>query len=1239
MSLLVDRMDILEWSDAATAGYDLPRLVRSLISHDNKAITRLYMPAGEGARLSGYDGEVEAHESSVLVPAGYSVWELGVEARPATKATKDYRKRTANPGVVARAETTYIAVTSRSWPKRSEWAAARRAEGVWKDVKAYDVDDLSAALDRDAPSTILFRDLADHRGLPVTTLGHWWMGYRSGFAIPLKPEFVLSGRASQKSQLESWLAGDEPWIDVRAKSDEDGWAFVAAALDAASDQASELILCNDARTARDLLARSRQPLLLVTTVDLADLTPLGVHRAIRINTSGPSTVVLTRQSAHELAELLKAEDVAHDDADRYASAARRSLYRYRLVCSQAPHPLWETEFRDRRFRRLWLLGGWERNHADLESLLRSELGMGLDEATDCVSRDVNSADPVFSHVGDVWRVTAPIESARYFAERADLVPGDLAAFRPVALSVLGEIDPALELPEGERWLADVRGKRHRYGRRARECVATTLAALATECGAEALSRGVTIQGWTDHLVRELLDGWDDAPSMWASLDDVLTLLVEAAPDVILERIRQDLLGGHENVRVLSKTRESPLAWGDSSHLTTILWSLQSLMWSPEHCERALDTARDLAQGIDEGPGSPSALGIVRDALLPQIPQCSLSTSGRVAAVDRCVRDAPEVAKRIIEKTITGTHGFVTVHQTHFRRWIDNKQKVTWADAFDVYEAMIRGAINLAGQYPSLWVTLVEAADNVGARGFDQIVAALKALPLQHASGTPVWQATQATLRRHRRFRDADWALADSYLERLESAVRHLRPALARHREEWLFGGNRFDLGLAADAVRGKDSLLLRMQTEAIGQILAEEGLGGLVELAMAHPTGGWAIGAVLARRSHEREFIVESEFLGSEDPGVKNLARGYFVNAAAVGAIDVLQMAESSHEDPAIRARLLLTHPDPAEAWERAELLGEEVANAFWAEFEINGRGSGFAHGETVTRKLLDHGRVGAALDVMGLYGESVSADNRSALILEGLLLLLSQPSPEMASLPSYLDIPELIAAVRKDPSVDRAVVCQLEWAFFPLVEFEEDEPLAIEVAASRLAEDFVHLVDLAYRPRSGAQSDHAVDKRHAEIAFRVLHRMRYTPGLDGEEIDAEALAAWVEEVVRLASASDRRDVALHAVGEIFGRVPAQDGQPYPDPAILSALETTMGDEMLQGFGTAIFNGRGVVWRGHGGQQEYDLAEKYEAISRALREAAPRTSDAFDRLARTYRVDGAREDEREQRIEDGIDRW
>jgi hypothetical protein len=58
------------------------------------------------------------------------------------KAEDDYKKRSTHPLGVNAAETTYMFVTPHRWPHKDEWAAAKRAEGIWKDVRVLDGDTL-----------------------------------------------------------------------------------------------------------------------------------------------------------------------------------------------------------------------------------------------------------------------------------------------------------------------------------------------------------------------------------------------------------------------------------------------------------------------------------------------------------------------------------------------------------------------------------------------------------------------------------------------------------------------------------------------------------------------------------------------------------------------------------------------------------------------------------------------------------------------------------------------------------------------------------------------------------------------------------------------------------------------------------------------------------------------------------------------------------------------------------------
>jgi len=143
---LIDGTDLELWSGRREAQSKLPVLLRRLIRATTPSIQQLSFPADEGVQLPGWDGIVIADEGNEYVPNGCSVWELGTNSNIKAKADGDYEKRKENCGDFKREETTFVFVTSRRWASKQEWVEARRKEGAWLDVRAYDADDLSACV-------------------------------------------------------------------------------------------------------------------------------------------------------------------------------------------------------------------------------------------------------------------------------------------------------------------------------------------------------------------------------------------------------------------------------------------------------------------------------------------------------------------------------------------------------------------------------------------------------------------------------------------------------------------------------------------------------------------------------------------------------------------------------------------------------------------------------------------------------------------------------------------------------------------------------------------------------------------------------------------------------------------------------------------------------------------------------------------------------------------------------------
>ena len=142
--------EITSWANRPDANHQLPELIRRLILATVPELSRLNMPSGSAVWLPGWDGHLTAEEGNAWVPKGSSAWELSCRRDVGAKANDDYRKRTDPPQGVPDAMATFVFITARQWSGKEQWAEARRDDGKWADVRAYDASDLAGVAGRGA---------------------------------------------------------------------------------------------------------------------------------------------------------------------------------------------------------------------------------------------------------------------------------------------------------------------------------------------------------------------------------------------------------------------------------------------------------------------------------------------------------------------------------------------------------------------------------------------------------------------------------------------------------------------------------------------------------------------------------------------------------------------------------------------------------------------------------------------------------------------------------------------------------------------------------------------------------------------------------------------------------------------------------------------------------------------------------------------------------------------------------
>ena len=159
----IDPSDIDNWADRHVARGQLPTLIRLLLQATlPDPEPRKIDIAGESSiSFSGWDGRVEVGHGNTWAPEGVSGWEFSCSKDITKRANENYKKRTDNSLGIEIDTSTFVFVTPRVWNDKGTWVRKRCAEGRWKDVRAYDANDLAAWLELSDEVTQWFLSITD----------------------------------------------------------------------------------------------------------------------------------------------------------------------------------------------------------------------------------------------------------------------------------------------------------------------------------------------------------------------------------------------------------------------------------------------------------------------------------------------------------------------------------------------------------------------------------------------------------------------------------------------------------------------------------------------------------------------------------------------------------------------------------------------------------------------------------------------------------------------------------------------------------------------------------------------------------------------------------------------------------------------------------------------------------------------------------------------------------------------
>ncbi len=230
--LAIKANELEQWiSHNILARSRLAVLLRTLVHSTGRGLTKVDFPGNDDAERPGWDGAVEANEGTPWIAAGRSGWEFGTNEDPNTKANGDFEKSIKATDTKERTETTFVFVTPRRWTGKVAWVAAKKAKGLWRDVRAYDASDLEQWLEQSLPAQAWFANETHTAAQHVRSLDRCWADWANVTTPALTGSLFNSAiEATKRTMLSRLSKTPEGPILIAADSTEEALAFLAQLL-------------------------------------------------------------------------------------------------------------------------------------------------------------------------------------------------------------------------------------------------------------------------------------------------------------------------------------------------------------------------------------------------------------------------------------------------------------------------------------------------------------------------------------------------------------------------------------------------------------------------------------------------------------------------------------------------------------------------------------------------------------------------------------------------------------------------------------------------------------------------------------------------------------------------------------------------------------------------------------------------------------------------------------------------
>ena len=1223
--MLIDRKYIEQWAVTAPAKSEMAELVTQLVMNTLPNDGSCYnIPIGSSTFIGGWDGIIESMAGHAFIPLGKSGWEFGARGDTTTKANKDYSNRKKDISETERRNMTFVFVTPYRWDAKTKWVTAKKKLGDWKDVIAYDSDNLAQWIYQLPIVTEWFAkkiNVFPETGTILPTDG--WNEISIGRnGIVLTPRFYTAGRERQVEELRTIIEGTPRLKAFRASSREEAMAFIlAAGMSLPEPSRSKFMgktIIVDSKASLGRMGRTMNAINIVTHLEDNSTVYAAAAKNIVLVSLGPNdefpqdVVDLPVSERHALVEELVSYGISEPEANRIVLINSCNLTLIRKELGFPPvGAKWIGKVNLDELLPALLLGRWNENNDSDTLLLNTIAGVSGNQCLSILNQWLKQSVSPLTKTGPVWRLTSP-------------------------LMLWTELSPQLNLAFfdtlHETFVKVFIDAKEKYSNQLKEGLLQTLIIVALYGNRLKLPIG-DAQEWVDSLIKKLLHG--ALPEKWVEFSDYLPKIAEASPDVFLLELQ---LAIEEQTSVITALFEEKNGFlYPQSHHTSLLWALEALAWHPNYLDAVTLILLRLTEMDPGGRLSNRPFNSLVDIYLPWKPHTSVELVGRLSILNKYLNDNNSVMWRLLIALLP--HPGAATSGTYKLKWRDyeftqelgynqfNVDKTTeWIvthlmssyDGDDPKLSLLINAIEPIDEplRKKLILWLPEAVDKINGSKKETAKALRETLWYQNLDG----------------IKDR-YNLTEDEVRSIKGAYEKTIPDDLEERHLWLF--DEYYPHLPDKSVEEEDDYVNYQQIERIRKEACEDLLNQFGEdrvIALKDKVNEpHTLGATLALFSKESITTKVCKLLASEKD-VK-FTRGYLSTLEIQqggGQVPLLyETCEKNGFTKEELTSLLLCFEHNKNLWDYIETLDTDIQNAYWQRVPAIFWG-GYKEDATLY-KINKLSSVGRGLDAMNnswIYAKEMPTE-----AIQELLQNVLRSESNLNDSIDHHPLSVYIETLHKREDADKDLLIHLEWVYLPILRYDRVKD-SLALLNDRLTKDpdfVVEILGYLYIPENESEQERVVtdiDRQNAQRAFYLLNQWKTIPGVgENQLLDKAVLSDWMQAVLKKSSETGHYRHACSQLGQLFSYFPE-----WTDEAekLFTLIEPIKEKAFYSGYNAGLFNKRGLTSRSpyEGGEIERDNASMFKGLYDKYHLRYPRVSKVFKSLSEQYERMALEMDER-----------